>query len=129
MARALLVDIGKFPAHQKVLGIPHNPSKLISQDPRKLNYVGGKTLNSNNPGLRDGTSALTLQYAGTLSTCDTAGQCAAIADSSFTQFGGGFFTFNLQFHEAAQQWVCVAYYDTTSTSYYNVDDPDVRSYS
>ncbi|KAH7310313.1 hypothetical protein BKA65DRAFT_485000 [Rhexocercosporidium sp. MPI-PUGE-AT-0058] len=94
-----------------------------------LVYTGRKTMNPNNPGMKAGTSALTFRYAGFLSTCTAANLSAATANTSFTQFGGGYFTFNLQFHEAAQEWVCVAYYDTTPTSYYNVDDPDMtRSY-
>jgi len=57
--------------------------------------------------------------------CQAASACAADANSRFSPVGGGYFTFNLQYHADTGNWVCVEYYDVTPTSYYNVDTPAV----
>jgi len=68
------------------------------------------------------------------STCDAANQCAQTSANAISPLGTGvYFTFNVQFHVALQQWVCVSYFDTdapvSDSEYYNVADPDVsKSY-
>lgn len=91
----------------------------------KLEYAGFKTLNDNSPANNAGAPAITQVLDGSLAACDAAEDCVAWAATQFSPLGGGYFTTNLRFRPESTNWLCVAYYDQTPASYYNVDSPGV----
>ncbi|KAJ4351188.1 uncharacterized protein N0V89_006527 [Didymosphaeria variabile] len=90
-----------------------------------LEYAGFKTLNDNSPANNAGAPAISQVLDGTLGACDAAEDCVAWAATQFSPLGGGYFTTNLRFRPDSTNWLCVAYYDQTPASYYNVDSPGV----
>lgn len=91
----------------------------------KLEYAGFKTLNDNSPANNAGAPAITQVLDGSLAACDAAEDCVAWAATQFSPLGGGYFTTNLRFRPESTNWLCVAYYDQTPASYYNVDSAGV----
>jgi hypothetical protein len=91
----------------------------------KLEYAGFKTLNDDSPANNPGAPAITQVLDGSLAACEAADDCIGWAASQFSPLGGGYFTTNLRFRPDSTNWLCVAYYDQTPASYYNVDSPGV----